>query len=151
MNKIQKNEFSLLYRDMYHYRLKNNLVQLTDFFKEMFSTVNNDDSSTILNPLIFVMRNVAENGDIDMDILYHDKDLITSLPVEYFSHYTINPGFSVDLKPDYTYNFNIAMSKITKIFNKKNFEPRSYPMIIIFKSENKVMVKLWVSAIKVGD
>lgn len=151
MNKIQKNEFSLLYRDMYHYRVKNNLVQLADFFKEMFSTVDNDEDSTILNPLIFVMRNVDENGDIDMDILYHDKDLITSLPVEYFSHYAINPGFSVDLKPDYTYNFNIAMSKITKMFNKKNFEPRSYPMIIIFKSENKVMVKLWVSVIKVGD
>ena len=56
MNKIQKNEFSLLYRDMYHYRLKNNLVQLTDFFKEMFSTVNNDDSSTILNPLMSIQN-----------------------------------------------------------------------------------------------
>lgn len=151
MNNIEKSEFSLLYRDMFHYRLKNNLVELNDFFKKMFSIVNDDDNTNIFNPLIFVMRNVSDDGDIDMDILYHENDLVTNLPVEFFSHYTINPGLSVELKPDYRYNFDIAMNKITKIFDKKNYEPRSYPTIILFKSKNKVIVKLWVSVIEIGD
>ena len=151
MNDVTYVNYNLLYRNYYSHRFKGNSVDFQKLISNYLEEMRTKEVQMEQSPIIIVGREMDDKNNLDVDILFSNSLPPINMEDKLISHYVINSGFFVELKPHYVINYAIAQGQLYDIFKETKTEPTSFPMLIFGAVNNKLVIRLYVSSTPIKE